>query len=403
MDNPRPPRGRRKKKKATTKAKPTEAERKKELAKKAEERKRSGRRVALEGVRALQGAVGGGAKASSGAAADEEGGVFEGDVSELAPIDLGKLEGIAVTVPVERTATDEEVDHRVSQLLSAHSPSRGLKDGEQLALGDEALLDLTGYIDGDAFLARVDEWMVLEANPLLPQLFEQLATATVGEHTMVRIALPEEYPDPRHAGKAAAFVIQVKAAGRVEPLSIDDASALKLLDRGANQAAVKKAVREELMEELADGLVAQAQALVISEAERRVTIELSQEVVDAEVLRLWRALEGDALAHGGATKEEQSAARQAWFNNADRRTEVRRALWADRLLDVIAYQRKIVATDDEVVKIVVQSAAAANLPVSDVHTALVKDPLAQAAMAQKLRRQHAMEWLLSEAAVTFGA
>ena len=74
---------------------------------------------------------------------------------------------------------DEHVDKRIAELLRAYSPTRALKDEEPLAIGDEALLDVMGYVDGDAFLARADEWMVIEENPLLPLLFEQLAQAVV--------------------------------------------------------------------------------------------------------------------------------------------------------------------------------------------------------------------------------
>jgi trigger factor len=395
------------KKKAKTKATAAEKEaaQKKALAKKASERKRAGRRVALEGARALQEQVGGPQRPRSpltkrkeeeptGSEAEEDNGVS---------VDLAALTGIEVTVPVEHGVSDERVDARIAELLRAYSPTTGLKDEEPLAMGDEVLIELMGYVDGDAFLARSDEWMILQPNPLLPMLFEQIAQGIVGEHKVVRIELPEDYPDPRHSGKAAAFVVQVKAANRVEPLSLDDPKAQEALDRGKKPETIKEAVRGELMVELADGLVAQARQLVLAEAEKRVELELPDEVIDTELLRLWRALEGDALAHGGATKEEQEAALQAWFGNDERREEVRRALWADRLLDAVARQNGIASNADEVVKIVVQSAAAANLPVSDVHTALVKDPELQEAMAEKLRRQHALEWLLGKATVHFGA
>lgn len=401
MANARRGRGKKKKKKDTAADKERQ---KQELAKKADERKRASRRVALEGARAVQEAVGGGPARPKSPLRNKETEPSDDEAvdAELADIDLRALEGITVTVPVEHGVSDEHVDRRLAQMLRAYSPTRPLADEEPLAVGDEVLLDLMGYVDGDAFLARADEWMVLDENPMLPQLFEQLATAVMGEHKVIRIVLPEDYPDPRHAGKAAAFVVHVKAANRIETLALDSKEALEALARGRDAAAVRDAVRGELMVELADGLVHEARELVLAEAEDRVEIELPDEVVDAEVLRLWRALEGDALAHGGATKEEQDAAKDAWFDNADRREEIRRALWAGRLLDAVAAQKGIAAGADEVVKIVVQSAAAANLPVSDVHTALVKDPLLQEQMAQKLRRQHALEWLLGQAEVRFG-
>jgi FKBP-type peptidyl-prolyl cis-trans isomerase (trigger factor) len=125
--------------------------------------------------------------------------------------------------------------------------------------------------------------------------------------------------------------------------------------------------------------------------------------VQAELLRLWRIHEGDALAHGGAAKPELEAAKKNWFEHADRRREVERAVWAERVLDAIAAAEGIEVNMDEVVKTVVQSASAAQLPVSDVHTALMGDDALRTTMAQKLKRQHAMEWLLDKAKVNFGA
>jgi trigger factor len=392
-----PPRGRRRRK--PPKASPEE-QKKREQAKQEAERKdkqrKAGRRVALEGTRALQDMVKGPQKAKNPLA-----GVMVAPSDDVT-LDMSVLEGIEVEVPIEQDVTDAQLDARIDELIRAHSPVRGLPDGEALQAGDEVLMDVMGYVDGDPFLAQNDEWMSVVPNPLLPGLFEEIAQGTAGEHKVVRTILPDAYPDARHAGKAAAFVIHIKAANRVDKRGLDDRELLEAIDKGDNAEQVREAVRGELTVELADVLVRYAQRLVLDEVERRTDIDTPEDAVEAELLRLWRFHEGDAMTHGGASKAELEAAKKTWFEHPDRREEVRRAIWAERLLDAIAHDQGFEANADEVVKIVVQSASAAELPVSDVHTSLMNDEEMRAIMAQKLKRQHAMEWLLGKAKVDFG-
>lgn len=318
-------------------------------------------------------------------------------------IDLGRLAGIEVRVPVSRGIRDEDVDARLSALLRARAPVTALPDGAPLALGDEVLLDAIGYAGGTPLTAQVDAWMSLRPNPSLPGLFEQIAEGRLGEHRVIRIVLPDDYPQPERRSQAAAFVVKTKEAKRPTLPSLDDEQALSVLGRGATVTEVRARIYDELLEERALALVEEAKRRFLDEAQRRLPVAVDEGDVDALLHDEWRAQEGDALARQGATPEEQAAARDAFLHHAERRQEARRALFAERLL---ASAARAIEDErphaDDVVRLVVQAAAQASLPLSELHTRLIGDGAALARMADKLREGQAFAWLLSRADVRFG-
>lgn len=109
------------------------------------------------------------------------------------------------------TATEADVDDVVQQIRTNHA--RYESDAEhKAALGDQVLLDYTGYMDGEPFAGGQanDHLLGLGQGQFIPGFEAQLVGCGVGEERQVRVHFPDTYHADHLAGKEAAFDCKIK-------------------------------------------------------------------------------------------------------------------------------------------------------------------------------------------------
>lgn len=119
--------------------------------------------------------------------------------------------------------TEADVDYYVQEVLE-NNPVRQLKDGP-LEMGDVAVIDYTGYVDGVAFEGGSEMGKELElGSGLFVEGFEEgLVGAKKGDSLVLNLKFPDDYWAPDLAGKDVVFEVKINsAAGMVEAEFTDD-------------------------------------------------------------------------------------------------------------------------------------------------------------------------------------
>src|SRR4051812_22102028 len=136
-----------------------------------EQKQSDARQTSLEAGRALQ-------RLLDSAPAAQVSKTVDAATSKNAERALDMASTLEVHVPVGRV-TEIDIDRKIDQIRHTISIVEPRGHGEALRAGDEANIDLLGFMGGDIFLAHTDTWYALAPNKFLPGLFEALVGARV--------------------------------------------------------------------------------------------------------------------------------------------------------------------------------------------------------------------------------
>src|SRR5699024_8426004 len=130
--------------------------------------------------------------------------VFKCEVVVKPEVKLGEYKGLEVE---DETAnvTDEDLEEELKK-LQEHQAELVLKEGGRMEDGDTGVMDIEGFIDGEALEGGSAENHTLEigSGQFIPGFEEELIGKEAGE-TEVTVTFPEEYQVAELAGKEATF------------------------------------------------------------------------------------------------------------------------------------------------------------------------------------------------------
>lgn len=179
------------------------------------------------------------------------------DVKALDYITLPKdYKTMSVEVePKVTKVTDEEVNERIKKTL----PSNEVDETDEetvLAMGDTAVIDLVGTIDGEEFEngSATDYTVTLGSKKLVNGFEEQLAGMSFAKRKSkktIRVVFPDTYSNEELRGKMAVFDVTLKSFTHITPMEelsedeIKDLSENKAKTLDDYKAYVKKMIQDE--------------------------------------------------------------------------------------------------------------------------------------------------------------
>ena len=124
---------------------------------------------------------------------------------------------------VKAVVTDEEIDAEVNAVADRNSRMVTVED-RAAAMGDTAVIDYEGFVDGVAFDGGKGESysLALGSGSFIPGFEEQVAGHNTGEEFDVNVTFPEEYHAEELKGKAATFKVKLHEIKVKEMPAIDD-------------------------------------------------------------------------------------------------------------------------------------------------------------------------------------
>jgi len=280
--------------------------------------------------------------------ADDEG--FEVNMTFILEpeVKLGKYKELKVKKD-KVSVTKEEIDHEVSHILERYAELVS-KDGA-IEEGDTAIIDFKGFKDNEAFDGGSAEGYSLEigSHSFIPGFEEALVGMKKGESKDIDLTFPEDYMAKDLAGAAVVFNVVVHDIKKRVIPELDEEFFKDLDMEGvSNKEELEKVIEEELTvqkEYQADNKFIED---LLAKASKNMTIELDEELIDAETDRMYNefiqrlAMQGVNeelyFAYSGAKKEDIMK---------DMRKEAEIRLNYRYLLEAIVKEEKIEVSDEE--------------------------------------------------------
>jgi len=182
-------------------------------------------------------------------------------------VKLGRYKGIHVKMP-NTGFTEEEFQEALRQVEEEHVVP--VKADRPAKLGDVALIDFEGFLDGVAFQGGKGENhpLTLGSGQFIPGFEDQLVGASAGEKVDVNVTFPEQYHAADLAGKPVVFKVTVKEIRELQQTPLNESEKQEL----RNSMARKK--QEDADQEVED----QVLAIILQDS----PVELPDAMVESE-------------------------------------------------------------------------------------------------------------------------
>jgi trigger factor len=314
-------------------------------------------------------------------------------VSVMPEVTLGDATSLNVVTPSVEV-TDEMLERRLDDV---REPMAEITPVEREArAGDVAVIDVEVEADGAVVPSESRQAMEAELKEgvLLPELYEAIQGAKVGETRSVTVKFPEDYSEPLLAGKDGTIKATLQGVKEKVLPALDDALASQL--SGGKHETVetyRTSVREQLEESTkAVSQMAREQAIVKALVDASA-VDIPDALVDRELASHLDSLDRSLHRQGlrldryleylGKTPEQ-------WI--ADERPEAEARLKVDLVLDEFARRENIEPSDDEVIAYI-EEQAAADEELKGRLDELKKGPNSRRYFASRLRRLRVLERL----------
>ncbi|MEY2520972.1 MAG: trigger factor [Verrucomicrobiota bacterium] len=163
---------------------------------------------------------------------------FRATVVTAPEFELPDYKNIPVQLPAA-AVTESEVEAALERLRDQSADFIDVA-GRSLAMGDFAVIDFAGAIDGIPISEIVPEasknvhggkkfWLHLAPENFLPQFCEQIVEMNAGDMRSVQVVFPEDFPVQELGGKKADYAVTLNEIKEKVLPALDDAFAAKLM------------------------------------------------------------------------------------------------------------------------------------------------------------------------------
>jgi trigger factor len=294
--------------------------------------------------------------------------------------------------------TEEMLERRLEEV---REPMAEITPVEREArLGDIAIIDVEVEVDGELVASESRQAMEAELKDgvLLPELLAVLPGTFVDESREAKVTFPENYSEPKLAGKEATIRVTLRGV-KEKILPVLDDPLAKTLSNGAHETveAYRESVRHDLEESVRAMEKLEREQEVVRALVEASSVEVPEALVDRELTSELESMERSLnrqglkleryLEYAGRTLEE-------WM--ADQRPDAEARLKIDLVLAEYARRENLEPSDDEVIAYL-EEQAAADGELKDQVEELRKSPSARRYFASRLRRRRVLDRLVEVA------
>ena len=319
-------------------------------------------------------------------------------VFDLKPeVVLKDYEGLKV--PEETIAiTDQEVDDTIERLRERQASLKKVEGRDVVEDGDVAVVTVEGFEDGKPLSEAKSENRLLEISKktLAHGVDEVLIGAKVGEENRKTKTYAADYEQKDLAGKTVEWRANVKEIYKKELPSLDDDFAK---DQGdiQNLAELRDRVRTDLLAHAKSEADARARAGLLDLVLDRNKVDVPESLVTREQ----RAMESElasTLRQAGMPEEQVTERVQTAGEDIKSRATKRAA--GTLILDALAEQEKVEITDDELAERIGAIMRQAGTKNRERFSEFYGQEQNREGLRQTMRREKAMDELLTRAKVS---
>lgn len=263
-------------------------------------------------------------------------------------VKLGNYKGLKVKKE-EVKVTKKEIEHEVSHILDRYAELVS-KDGA-VEDGDTVIIDFKGFKDNEAFEGGSAEGYSLEigSHSFIPGFEEGIIGMKKDESKDINLTFPEDYMAKDLAGQKVVFNVLVHDIKKRVVPELDEEFFKDLDMEGVtNKEELNKVIEEEIKAQKEHNNENKFIDDLLEAASKNMTIDLDEEIIDAEVERMYKQFterlkmqgidEELYFTYAGVTKEK---VKEDMKKEAEARVKYR------YLLEAIVKEEKIEIADKE--------------------------------------------------------
>jgi trigger factor len=294
--------------------------------------------------------------------------------------------------------TEEMLERRLEEV---REPMAEVTPVEREArLGDIAIIDVEVEVDGELVASESRQAMEAELKEgvLLPELLAILPGTFVDESREAKVTFPENYSEPKLAGKEATIRVTLRGV-KEKILPVLDDPLAKTLSNGAHETveSYRESVRQDLEESVRAMEKLEREQEVVRALVEASSVEVPDALVDRELTSELESMERSLNRQGLKLErylEYAGKTLDQWI--ADQRPDAEARLKIDLVLAEYARRENLEPSDDEVIAYL-QEQAAADGELKDQVAELKGSPSARRYFASRLRRRRVLDRLVEVA------
>jgi len=306
---------------------------------------------------------------------------------------------IGLSAPkIEVNITDEAVEARLTELRRDQAMFVPVEGREVAELGDYAVAEYEGFVDGGPLRGAKRDNVLLELIPgsLLENKAEQLVGARVGETREIALTFPPDYAAADLRGKDARFQVKVKGLKKREEPALDDQFVQDLGGEAKTVDELRQKLREEMAAHEKERKQGEQREALLSALVEKNPIEAPPALVERNVdAMLQSMLEG---FHRRGIDVRQLGLNVDRLRD-DLRSRAALEVKGYLLLEVIAEKEAIEVTEEDLDKHLAKLAGELKQPVEKIRQAFRRQDSGDS-LKGRMRQDKALAFLLEKANLT---
>lgn len=324
---------------------------------------------------------------------------FKAEVHVRPDVKLRNYKGLKVTKQKALIST-EDVDKVIEELQERHSQLKAV-EGRPAKDNDWCLCDVEISIEGKVLPEQgkpgeksENVWFPLTPKSTKPEFMSQLLGAVPGDTRTVKTVMPLNYPRKDQAGKEAVFIVTVNQVKEKIAPAIDDEFA-KDVGGFKSLLELRGNIREELTKAKEQEARFKMEGDLLNQIIKSVNFEAPSMMVDSEAEHLLTDAQ-ERLRHMGYKKEdiekEELAMKEKFRDEAVKRVKTY------FILDKVAEQENLAATEEDINKRVELLSARAKKPAEETKKYLEDNKLMEDVKAE-ISQDKALDFIIENAKI----
>jgi len=308
-------------------------------------------------------------------------------------VTLGQYKGVEAPKK-EINITDVDVDAYIDEIRKRNA--RQITVERAAKLGDTAVIDYDGYLDGTRFDGGKAEGTSLElgSGNFVPGFEEQVVGMKAGDEKEINVTFPEDYHEGL-AGKAVVFKVKVHEVTELELPAVDD-EFTKDVSEFDNLLDYRKAIMDQLVEARTKVVDEDFGYSVMAKTVENMSCDVPKAMIEERMGDMINEYERNLMARGMRLEEymRMSGMDPVSFQNMlapQAEAQVR----TDLLLTAVAKEEDIQVTLEEVDKAIAEIAEAYNMTAEQI-----KQMVPTEAMAEDMKKKKANDLIMRSAVPT---
>lgn len=303
------------------------------------------------------------------------------EVALYPEVTLGEYKGLEV-VREKSDVSDEEVDAEVQRVLKRNA--RIMTAERAAAMGDTAVIDFEGFMDGTPFDGGKGEnySLVLGSHSFIPGFEEQVVGMSAGEEKDVNVTFPEDYHEGL-SGKDAVFHVKCHEVKESILPELDDEFA-KDVSEFDTLAEYRESLRKNLQETREKNVERNFREAVLEKAAENITVEIPDAMVE-EQHEIMINDYANSLMNQGIELEQYIAMMGMDMDTfrMNTRPSAARQLRVNLMLDAVAKAEGFEVTEEDIETELQKMADAYKLKLEDVKAAVPVESLRKDILERK--------------------